>query len=119
MEHMKEKKPEYIQKHVRILKEDADKLEIEMKRLRISATDYIRRALRHFLICKNVHNGPLGMQQICVTEPGPCVKCGVLVELGEEAMYGKGVGLLCVRCYEKVNRKALGFERKIVSTLAR
>lgn len=104
---MKKRKSKRVAKGVRILKEEADRLRVESERLHISENEYMNRALRHFLTCENVDNGPLEMKQVCVAECGQCIKCGATVEVAEEAFYAKGVGLVCLACYAKVNKKAI------------
>jgi len=58
---------------------------------------YIRKAVKHFSVCKE-NEASQAMKQIITKFPGKCLKCGHDVPVNSWAMYGKGVGLVCLDC---------------------
>jgi len=72
-----------------------------------SENQYVIKALEHFLICKD------GMSQsqmklIVLQYPANCKRCDKHIEAGNWALYGRGVGAICMDCYvEKIGDKAL------------
>lgn len=60
-------------------------------------SSYIREALKHFQLCKE-NEASQAMKQIITKFPGKCLKCGHEIPVNSWAMYGKGVGLVCLDC---------------------
>lgn len=70
-------------------------------------SSYIREAIKHFQVCKE-KEASQAMKPIVTKYPGKCLKCGHNIEPNSWALYGKGVGLVCMDCYvEKLGDKSL------------
>lgn len=72
-----------------------------------SFNEYVVRALEHFLTCSKLELSAQ-MRLIVLKYDGKCLKCGNVVKAGNWALYGRGVGVVCMDCYiERIGDKAL------------
>lgn len=60
-------------------------------------TEYITEAIKHFQKCKEKESSQ-AMKPIITKYPGKCLKCGHDIEVNSWAMFGRGVGLICMDC---------------------
>jgi hypothetical protein len=72
-------------------------LEKDYKQKKIEKGAWLNEAVRHFLTCEKPGVG--GMLPKILNWPGTCVKCGQKVEAGQWALWGKGIGIICMDCY--------------------
>lgn len=81
-----------------------------------SESNYMLKAIRHFSQCNEqpkqetrmVEDAQAPMRMIVTQYPGHCLKCGHDIASGSWALYGKGVGLICLDCFVlKIGDKAL------------
>lgn len=63
-----------------------------------SLTDYLIEALEHFLKCKETEVSNV-MKLIILKYDGTCLKCKRKVEAGSYALYGRGLGIICLDCH--------------------
>jgi len=94
--------------HLRIDTELKDAIEKDSVQKNVASTNqYIIDALQHFLDCKK--GEPSQAMHLLITKyTGVCIKCRHEVEKGSWALYGKGVGIICLDCYiSKLGDKAL------------
>ena len=54
----------------------------------------------------------VSLKEIVVKYKTTCVKCGRVIDVGEIAYWGRGVGVVCYDCYVKANQKITGFDAK-------
>lgn len=72
-----------------------------------SLNEYFVRALEHFLTCSKLELSAQ-MRLIVLKYDGKCLRCGNEVKAGNWALYGRGVGVVCMDCYiERIGDKAL------------
>jgi hypothetical protein len=72
-----------------------------------NATDFYRKALEHFLNCKEDEKSQ-AMRLLVTKYDGFCLKCRHEIPKGSWALYGKGVGLICLDCYiQRIGDKTL------------
>jgi len=72
-----------------------------------SFNEYVERALEHFLTCSKLELSAQ-MRLIVLKYDGKCLRCGAEVKAGNWALYGRGVGVVCMDCYiERIGDKAL------------
>jgi len=70
-----------------------------------SLTDYIQKTVEHFLKCKETEISNV-MKLIILKYDGTCLKCKRKVEAGSYALYGHGLGIICLDCHvERVGDK--------------
>jgi hypothetical protein len=96
------------QKSLRI-PDDLDKInEDDRKQKNISSeNDYYLQALEHFHKCKKLEESA-SMKPIILRYSGTCLKCKQPVDAGQWALYGRGVGVVCMDCYiERIGDKPL------------
>jgi hypothetical protein len=60
-------------------------------------TTYITDAIKHFQKCKEKESAQ-AMKEIITKYPGKCLKCGQEIPVNSWAMFGRGVGLICLDC---------------------
>lgn len=60
-------------------------------------TQYVTEAVKHFQKCKEKESSQ-AMKMIITKYPGKCLKCGHDIEVNSWAMFGRGVGLICMDC---------------------
>ena len=61
----------------------------------------------------------VSLKEIVVKYKTTCVKCGRVIDVGEIAYWGRGVGVVCYDCYVKANQKITGFDAKKLVKLYR
>jgi len=72
-----------------------------------SENQYVIKALEHFLICKDGMSSSQ-MRLIVLQYPAKCMRCHQHIDAGNWALYGRGVGAICMDCYvERIGDKAL------------
>jgi len=72
-----------------------------------SFNEYVERALEHYLTCSKLELSAQ-MRLIVLKYDGKCLRCGKEVKAGNWALYGRGVGVVCMDCYiERIGDKAL------------
>jgi len=72
-----------------------------------SFNEYVVRALEHYLTCSKLELSAQ-MRLIVLKYDGKCLRCGNEVKAGNWALYGRGVGVVCMDCYiERIGDKAL------------
>jgi ribosomal protein S17E len=73
----------------------------------LSENEYMTRALEHFLKCEKPEESQT-MKMIVTRYAGHCIKCSNEIPSGSWALYGKGVGLICLDCYiQRIGDKSL------------
>jgi hypothetical protein len=74
-------------------------LEEDMKQRNVKTlNEEIIDALTHFLKCHSTDEAQM-MKLIILRYKAKCLKCGREVEAGEYAIYGRGVGAICLDCH--------------------
>jgi len=74
-------------------------LEEDMKQRNVKTiNEEITQALEHFLKCHASDEAQM-MKLIILRYKAKCLKCGREVEAGEYAIYGRGVGAICLDCH--------------------
>lgn len=63
-----------------------------------SENDYVIHALEHFLACKKTETFQ-ALKLIPLKYAGKCLKCQKEQPVGSWAMWGRGVGIICMDCY--------------------
>jgi hypothetical protein len=63
-----------------------------------SMAEYVRAALKHFPQCKEDETSQ-AMKPIITKYPGHCIKCKHEIEVNSWALFGQGVGLICMDCF--------------------
>lgn len=63
-----------------------------------SENQYIIDALKHFLSCKKLETTG-AMKLIILKYPSHCLKCGNKINVGDYALWGRGIGAICMDCY--------------------
>ena len=72
-----------------------------------SLNEYVIQALEHFLTCSKLEPSER-MRLIVLKYDGKCLRCKHVVKAGNWALYGRGVGIVCMDCYvERIGDKAL------------
>jgi hypothetical protein len=95
------------EKKLRIDDKLAEKLETDAKQKNISENEWLTQATQHYLECKKADESG-NMKLIVLRYDGHCLKCGEKVEHGNWALYGRGVGIICMDCYVgKIGDRAL------------
>lgn len=85
--------------HFKIDKALNDSMEADLKQRGFKdKTTYVLEALKHFQKCKE-KEASQSMKPIVTKYPGKCLKCGDDIEPNSWALYGKGVGLVCMDCF--------------------
>ncbi len=95
------------QKILRLPEDLIQALENDVKQKGLpSENEYMIQALRHFITCTKTDESA-SMKLIVLRYDATCLKCRKHVEVGQWALYGKGVGIICMDCYvERVGDKA-------------
>jgi len=75
-----------------------NRLKDEANKKGISLTDLLTQALNHFLNCDKIEQSP-SMKMILLRYPTQCLKCGNKISPYSWALYGRGVGAICLDCY--------------------
>jgi len=65
-----------------------------------SENEYAIEALKHFLSCKRLETTG-AMKLIVLKYPSHCLKCGESLGVGDYALWGRGIGSICMECYVK------------------
>jgi len=72
-----------------------------------SFNEYVVKALEHYLTCSRLELSAQ-MRLIVLKYDGKCLRCKAEVKAGNWALYGRGVGVVCMDCYiERIGDKAL------------
>jgi DNA-directed RNA polymerase subunit RPC12/RpoP len=72
-----------------------------------SFNEYVVMALEHYLTCSKLELSAQ-MRLIVLKYDGKCLRCGKEVKAGNWALYGRGVGIVCMDCYvERIGDKPL------------
>lgn len=95
------------QKILRLPEDLIQALENDVKQKGLpSENEYMIQALRHFITCTKTDESA-SMKLIVLRYDATCLKCRKHVAVGQWALYGKGVGIICMDCYvERVGDKA-------------
>jgi len=96
------------QKNYRLPDDLIEKLERDRKEKKIaSENDYATQAFRHFISCKTLDTTG-AMKLIVLNYPAKCLKCKEPIQTGEWALWGRGIGAICLDCYvSRIGNKAL------------
>lgn len=85
----------------------ADNIEKDAKQRGLPENEWMTKAFEHFLICKKTDD-TAPMKLIVLRYPANCLRCKGKISAGEWALYGRGVGAVCIDCYvERIGDKAL------------
>lgn len=95
------------QKILRLPEDLVQALENDVKQKGLpSENEYMIQALRHFITCTKTDESA-SMKLIVLRYDATCLKCHKHVAVGQWALYGKGVGIICIDCYvERIGDKA-------------
>jgi len=95
-------------KEIRIPDPMISKIEFDVKEQAMaSENDWWIAAAEHFLSCKKLEHAE-GMKLLVLRYPATCLKCSHPIEAGQWALYGRGVGAVCIDCYiGKLGDKAI------------
>jgi len=93
--------------HLRLPDDLAQALTDDVKQKGLpSENEYMIQALRHFLKCTKTDESA-SMKLIVLRYATTCLKCHHSIEAGKWALYGKGIGAICIDCYvERIGDKA-------------
>lgn len=96
------------QKKFRLPDKLASQLERDVKEKGFaSENDWGIEAIRHFLSCKKLDTTG-AMKLIVLKYPAKCLKCTSPIDAGEWALWGRGIGAVCMDCYvQRIGDKAL------------
>lgn len=92
----------------RIPKKLLDAVEKDLKQQGMDSTNqYVVKALEHYLMCKDGMS--MGQMRLIVLQyDAVCKRCDTHIDAGNWALYGRGVGAICMDCYiERIGDKAL------------
>jgi len=95
-------------KSFRIPKKLIDAMERDFKQQGMdSLNKWAIKAFEHFLLCKDGMSMSQ-MRLIVLQYDATCKRCGAHIDAGNWALYGRGVGAICMDCYvERIGDKAL------------
>jgi hypothetical protein len=96
-----------VQKALRMPDDLAARMKLDSEQKNLSENDWVLQAIDHFLECKRLDTTGQ-MRMIVLRYPGTCLKCGKEVKSGEWALYGRGIGIICMDDYiQRIGDKAL------------
>ena len=74
-----------------------NKIKEASQKNKMSLSQFIREAIKHYLTCQKKTEIPT-LHQIITRYSGKCFKCGRTITVGEIAFWGRDVGLMCSDC---------------------